>query len=189
MIIGVVLGLVGLAYFISTQKDRPVPGQVYEVAGRNHLTEGTFSTNYNSNPPTSGDHWDKPTDWGVYTEELPDERAVHNLEHGGVWITYNCSVPESSLMPQDFATDSATPQTASGSARTEEDSCKKLISDLESIAKQYPSKVILTPRSKNDSRVALASWGRLWKFGKFDRPGVSEFVSANRNNGPEFVPD
>ena len=185
----VIVGLVGMAYFISTQKNRPSPGQAVQPAGRNHIADNTAAGNYNSNPPTSGDHWQVPADWGIYSEELADEKVVHNLEHGGVWISYNCSVPESNRSPQDFATDSAIPATSTVSAKLDDDSCKKLIADLESIARQYRSKVILTPRSKNDSRIALASWGRLWKFDRFDQARVAEFVSANRNNGPEFVPD
>ncbi len=44
---------------------------------------------YPSYPPTSGTHSDSPTTWGVHTEPVADELAVHNLEHGGVVISYN----------------------------------------------------------------------------------------------------
>jgi hypothetical protein len=71
----------------------------------------------------------------------------------------------------------------------DDEGCKKLISDLESIAKSYSSKVIMTPRAKNDSRIAVVSWGRIWKFNSLDRERVVEFINLNRNNGPEFVPD
>lgn len=44
---------------------------------------------YNSDPPTSGDHSGAPpATWGSYTETLPPERFVHNLEHGGIVIHY-----------------------------------------------------------------------------------------------------
>src|SRR3989344_2756284 len=43
---------------------------------------------YNSNPPTSGPHYEQPSRWGVSQAELPDEQLIHNLEHGGIWISY-----------------------------------------------------------------------------------------------------
>jgi len=189
MIAIVLVGIVGIGYFITTQKNRPLPGQVIPIAGRNHIADTQSSTNFNSNPPTSGDHWQTPADWGVYTEDLADERVIHNLEHGGVWMSYNCVIPEDNKLPQDFATESAIPETASGSAKLDDDSCKKLVSDLEAVAKSYQSKVIMTPRAKNDSRIALVAWGRIWKFNRFDRTRVVEFIDLNRNNGPEFIPD
>lgn len=62
-------------------------GEEVLILGRNHVPVGTKVT-YNSNPPTSGDHWPKPAEWGFYENPLPDERLVHNLEHGGIWISY-----------------------------------------------------------------------------------------------------
>ncbi len=44
---------------------------------------------YASYPPTSGTHAESPTTWGFHTEPVADEVAVHNLEHGGVVISYN----------------------------------------------------------------------------------------------------
>lgn len=51
------------------------------------MPEGT-DVEYGTNPPTSGDHWPEPASWGAYREPLPDEQLVHNLEHGGIWISY-----------------------------------------------------------------------------------------------------
>jgi hypothetical protein len=57
--------------------------------GANHLIQGQpYQGRYNSNPPTSGPHWPAPAPWGVYTQPLADETLVHNLEHGGIWISY-----------------------------------------------------------------------------------------------------
>jgi hypothetical protein len=61
----------------------------------NHIAEGQ-AIPYPSYPPTYGPHWPAPTTWGFHTEVVPDERAVHNLEHGGVVASYN-NIPAESL--------------------------------------------------------------------------------------------
>lgn len=43
------------------------------------------------NPPVGGDHdpvW-MNCDADVYNAPVPNENAVHSLEHGAVWVTYN----------------------------------------------------------------------------------------------------
>jgi hypothetical protein len=60
-----------------------------------HIGEGT-PIPYPSYPPTYGPHWPAPATWGFHSEAVPDERAVHNLEHGGVVASYN-NIPASSL--------------------------------------------------------------------------------------------
>ncbi len=40
-------------------------------------------------PPTSGRHWDRWASCGFYTEPVPDERIVHNMEHGNIIVSYN----------------------------------------------------------------------------------------------------
>ncbi len=58
---------------------------------RNHRPEGR-SVDYNTTPPTSGDHWDTPQGCGFYEDGLPDERITHNLEHGNVVVSYNLPI-------------------------------------------------------------------------------------------------
>ncbi|MDX3337861.1 DUF3105 domain-containing protein [Streptomyces sp. ME02-6979.5a] len=56
--------------------------------GRQHVA-GTVD--YPMKPPVGGDHnasW-MNCDGDVYEKPLPDVNAVHSLEHGAVWITYN----------------------------------------------------------------------------------------------------
>lgn len=62
-------------------------GEEIPILGQEHISGGADIT-YNSNPPTSGNHWPEPAELGVYTVELPDEQLVHNLEHGVIWISY-----------------------------------------------------------------------------------------------------
>lgn len=44
---------------------------------------------YDMFPPAGGPHYPTWQDCGVYTEPLRAEYAVHSLEHGAVWITYD----------------------------------------------------------------------------------------------------
>lgn len=49
---------------------------------------------YPQTPPNSGDHSVTPQQCDVYTEPIAPEHAIHSLEHGAVWITYNDDVPQ-----------------------------------------------------------------------------------------------
>lgn len=68
--------------------EAPATGQEFADLGRTHIQPAQAHDPYNSNPPTSGPHWKQPAKWGVYDTPLVDEQAVHNLEHGGIWISY-----------------------------------------------------------------------------------------------------
>jgi hypothetical protein len=60
---------------------------------RDHVSEGQ-SVEYNSVPPTSGNHWPRWSNCGFFEEEIPDERVVHNLEHSNIVVSYNLTSPE-----------------------------------------------------------------------------------------------
>jgi hypothetical protein len=106
----VVLAVVGLGYFLFQSSSNPPspeenPGQFFESQGATHIPEGsTEHPTYSSNPPTSGSHWPEPAAWGVYKTAIPDERFVHNLEHGGIWISYKPSLDAETIAKlEDFA--------------------------------------------------------------------------------------
>ncbi|HEU4806616.1 MAG TPA: DUF3105 domain-containing protein [Homoserinimonas sp.] len=44
---------------------------------------------YGTNPPAGGVHNPAWLNCGIYTEPQQNENAVHSLEHGAVWVTYN----------------------------------------------------------------------------------------------------
>jgi hypothetical protein len=56
--------------------------------GRTHTED---DVDYPQSPPVGGDHSRVWADCNgtVYDEELEEENAVHSLEHGAVWVTYN----------------------------------------------------------------------------------------------------
>ncbi|BDV31487.1 DUF3105 domain-containing protein [Microbacterium terricola] len=59
--------------------------QTYE----NTATHVEGSVEYPQTPPTGGDHNAVWLNCGIYTEPQQNENAVHALEHGAVWITYD----------------------------------------------------------------------------------------------------
>ena len=48
-----------------------------------------YQAEYGMNPPAGGNHWAGWLNCGVYNEPQQNERAVHALEHGAVWVTYD----------------------------------------------------------------------------------------------------
>ena len=60
------------------------------MSSTDHRDVGEFIS-YSTTPPTSGPHWGSPewADCGIHEAGVPDERVVHNMEHGQVVISYN----------------------------------------------------------------------------------------------------
>ena len=55
-----------------------------------HVTTAVdYQAEYGMNPPAGGDHNQAWLNCGVYTEPQQNENAVHALEHGAVWVTYD----------------------------------------------------------------------------------------------------
>jgi len=65
----------------------------FPEAGRKHIEASQQPSNWNSTPPTSGDHLASPIRAGVYDGEQDERAIVHNLEHGYVVIQYK-GIPE-----------------------------------------------------------------------------------------------
>ena len=68
----------------------------FPEAGRNHIQPSQQPRNWNSNPPTSGDHLATAISGGVYDSEQDERAIVHNLEHGYVVIQYK-GIPEDQM--------------------------------------------------------------------------------------------
>lgn len=48
-----------------------------------------YQAKYEMNPPAGGDHFAAWLNCGIYDQPQANENAVHSLEHGAVWVTYN----------------------------------------------------------------------------------------------------
>lgn len=87
--------LVGALVTVALVNDPPVPSadaiqieglQEFEDVSRNHVTT---PVQYEQTPPAGGDHSAVWLNCGVYEQPVPNENAVHSLEHGAVWVTYD----------------------------------------------------------------------------------------------------
>lgn len=48
-------------------------------------------------PPAGGEHSSTWLNCGEYSEPVPNENAVHSLEHGAIWVTYDPSISAGDL--------------------------------------------------------------------------------------------
>jgi hypothetical protein len=137
-------------------------GQAMPDQGRGHIPEGEEHVPYNSNPPTSGPHYGYTAPWGVSREPIPPEVQVHNLEHGGVLLQYNCDCPDAIALLERFAN----PDTG------------------------YPTKVIAAPNPTMPTEIAFTAWGRIWTMSaaELSEARVSAFLEGYVDRGPEFIP-
>ena len=62
--------------------------KTFPMAGQDHIAANEQPDNWNSNPPTSGDHLATPLPPGVYDNDQDMRALVHNQEHGYVVILY-----------------------------------------------------------------------------------------------------
>lgn len=158
----VLLGWPIYSYFRTTSDgaDKPAPGAYFQAQSRDHIKVGAEHPAYNSNPPTGGWHYDAPAQTGIYDKEFSDEQLVHNLEHSHVWIAYKPDLPAEQI---------------------------EILAD---IAKGYGSKIIMAPRSANDTSVALMVWEHVLKMDSVDEVLIKEFIKAYRGSaGPEKISD
>jgi hypothetical protein len=63
--------------------------QVHHDQDRNHRAGNVDYPDEATTPPDGGNHNGVPQSCQVYTTPIANEHAVHSLEHGAVWVTYN----------------------------------------------------------------------------------------------------
>lgn len=128
-------------------------------------------------PPMGGPHNATWMNAGVYTKPIPSERAVHNLEHGAVWITYNANLPaaEVSALTAFVTEQSLIPESA----------------ESVGIANDANRYVDLSPWASSDlpAPIVISAWGHQLRVTSPTDPRLQKFVDTFRHNAkysPEF---
>jgi len=117
---------------------------------RNHVTG---KVNYPQTPPAGGNHNPVWLNCGIYTQPVPNENAVHDLEHGAVWITYR----------PDLA--------ASGVAKLTAFTRRTIGNDLD-------PHILLSPYPGLPAPVVVSAWGKQLRLTGASDPRLAAFVNA-----------
>jgi hypothetical protein len=94
----VLVGAIGFGIYdwaSNRSKNKPPDGTVtYNYTGGH---DDAIPLPYEEYPPAGGVHNNTPQDCGYYDQPIYDEHAVHSLEHGAVWITYQPDLPQDQI--------------------------------------------------------------------------------------------
>jgi hypothetical protein len=133
--------------------------------GNTHIVD-TAPFNYQSDPPTSGNHNPTPIADGAYVTPFSDDTSsspnvrnfVHSLEHGRIEIHYRPNLPEA----QQLA--------------------------LKGVFDEDSDGMILVPDPNMPYAVAVTAWTQLIgcpRYGPLDLDVIRNFRDTYRGNGPE----
>jgi hypothetical protein len=143
-------------------------GDCEAVVAQHELSPGIHvaactAIDYATNPPSSGEHYPTWADYGVYDFALPRGYWVHNLEHGSVVVTYNCSACDSEIAAAKAWLAQLSPDAAcpGGTPR-----------------------VLLVPDPQLDVAWAASSWGFTLRAECFDPEAFSEFYVSHAGQPP-----
>jgi len=96
---------------------------------------------------------------------MPREKWMHNLEHGGIVLLYNCP---------------------SG--------CSNVLDALTNIRLSQPPdkynviRILVVPDAKMPHQVAAVSWGWRWQGDTVDTAAIQCFINARYDRAPESLP-
>lgn len=135
-----------------TASSTPLTGVRVLPADPSHTHVKTL-VDYPDSPPLGGDHNIRWLACDVYDAPVPDEFAVHSMEHGGVWITYRPGLP---------AADVAT---------------------LAALANSNQEFVLVSPYEGLATPVQASTWGRSLTADAATDPRLAQFVQQFAGGG------
>ena len=137
---------------------------------QDHTTSLDERVNYETNPPSSGRHYQIPAEDGAYSEAPTDEELVHGLEHGRVIIWFKPGLPSEQR------------------------------ADLKALFDEDDYQMFLVPRKDMPYAVAASAWngepppngrGQLLLCNEFSPEiydALRAFRDEHRSRGPEPIP-
>jgi hypothetical protein len=157
--------LAGYGVFTFFKKSTPQAvdlSQAIPLLEPTHIKVGAEHDPYNSNPPTSGPHFEVPAKAGFREEPVADEHLVHSLEHGLVWISYHPRVAE------------------------------KVAEELRSLNTQWTVITIREANDTDIALAGWGRLDAFnlddGTFDEADRTRIQDFIKRYQNRGPEKIP-
>jgi hypothetical protein len=147
---GIAVAVIGGLAFAYWQRQANKPGESVMQIRSPHISEDDPTPNYSTDPPTSGPHYENVAPWGVSAEPVKKELMVHNLEDGGVVISYRPDI------------DAAT------------------LDQLKAVTGSYPTEVLTAPYPDLSNPIVLTAWRRIDRLDAFDEARIRRFVEAYR---------
>ena len=147
-----------VAVKLNGPSEPPRPGTEHSDNGREHVDTKEYG---GDQPPTSGPHA-SPLAWGMYDTEVRDDQVLHNLEHGGIYVSYQPSLP-----------------------KDQTEKLTKLLFEPFSNSEFQPKKIILAPRVANKSPIELSSWRRSEELQTYNQVKIEEYIKKNLGKSPE----
>jgi hypothetical protein len=154
------------------QVTTPVGQAIADEGTATHIDPSTTAT-YKFYPPTSGPHYNvqgfAPVPWQTIAT-LQDGQYIHNLEHGGIAILYNCP---------------------SGSdCTTLKNQLEKYVKDLAPAEPTFNEvKLVMTPYSQGmQKKIALVAWHYVDFLDAYDQNEITRFYESHVDQGPEQIP-
>ncbi len=153
------------------------PGDGASHAGALGHDHVTGPVTYSVIPPVGGPHNPVWMNAGIYTVPIPSERAVHNLEHGAVWITYQpgLSASKIAILDQLVAKQSLISEPSQAAGQLNQ-------------ANRY---VDMSPWADDQlpSPIVISSWGYQLRVTDPSDPRLQQFIDMFRHSSkysPEF---
>lgn len=138
-------------------------------------------TTWNSNPPSSGDHYPIWAAYQEYDAAVPRGYVVHDLEHGAIDFFYKCDASDAGASDGGDAGDA----------------CSAMVDQLRLAVASIPTdplcdveagvrvRFVLMPDSQIDHPVAAAAWGWTYNADCVDLATLEAFAKAHYAQAPE----
>ncbi|HEY2509872.1 MAG TPA: DUF3105 domain-containing protein [Polyangiaceae bacterium] len=142
----------------------------HPIEGYTHVTVCS-PVSYDTKPPSSGNHYPIWTAYKTYTTPVPEGFYVHNLEHGGIVLTYNC--------PNGCDADVAAAQAMLDALPTD-----PICTSQGSTARR---RSVMTPDPNLDVPFAASAWGWTLRANCFDADAFQSFALRHYDQGREDI--
>jgi len=189
LIIGAVLAIAALAIFVTAivlnnaskaakanqikfqAVTTPVGQQIPDEGAATHIDPSTTAS-YKNYPPASGPHYAQPAgpaDWQTVAS-MQEGVFLHNLEHGGIVILYDC--------PGGNSCDALRNQ------------LQNYVKNLAPAEPQFNEvKIVMSPYSRGmQKKVAVLAWHYLEFLDGYDQNEITRFYESHVDQGPERIP-